>query len=278
MVTPGFFSTMGIPIVAGRGFTREDQRGAPLVAIVNDAAARRIWGNANPVGRRFRLGATGDGASYEVVGVAATARFRGLTDNLEAANAEPDVYFAYGQSTSPDLQIALRGSEGVPISFASVRDAVARIDAGLPLFQYQRMEDVVRRQTSGTRFLSVLLMVFSACALTLAAIGLYTLVAYVVSLSRGEIAIRLALGADRRRITALIVRNSMVVVTAGVIAGSIGAYAAGRAVQSQLFLTDAADPVTFAVVASLLLAVTLVASVIPTRIAVRVSPQIALRD
>ena len=278
MVTPDFFSTMRIPIVAGRAFTREDQRGAPLVAIVNDAAARRIWSSANPIGRRFRLGAAGDGASYEVVGIAATARFRGLTDNLEAANAEPDVYFAYGQSTSPDLQIALRGSEGVPISFGSVRDAVARVDAGLPLFQYQRMEDVVRRQTSGARFLSVLLMVFSACALTLAAIGLYTLVAYVVSLSRGEIAIRLALGADRRRITALIVRNSMVVVTAGVIAGAIGAYAAGRAVQSQLFQTGAADPVTFVAVACLLVAVTLVASLIPTRIAVRVSPQIALRD
>ncbi len=278
IVTPEFFRTMDIRIVAGRGFSRDDRRGAPLVAIVNDAAARRIWGSADPVGRRFHLGRTADGPRYEVVGVAATARFRSLTGDLDAANAEPDVYFAYGQSTSTDLQIALRAAGGGPVSLASVRDAVARIDAGLPLFQFQRMEEVVRLQTSAVRFVSAMLSVFSACALLLASVGLYTLVSYVVSLSRAEIAIRLALGADRRRIIALIVRNSMAVVGVGVALGGVGAYAAGRAVEAQLFQVGAADPATFAGVAVVLLAVTLIASLVPTRLAVRVSPQSALRE
>jgi predicted permease len=278
IVTPEFFRTMDIRIVAGRGFSRDDRRGAPLVAIVNDAAARRIWGSADPVGRRFHLGRTADGPRYEVVGVAATARFRSLTGDLDAANAEPDVYFAYGQSTSTDLQIALRAAGSGPVSLASVRDAVARIDAGLPLFQFQRMEEVVRLQTSAVRFVSAMLSVFSACALLLASVGLYTLVSYVVSLSRAEIAIRLALGADRRRIIALIVRNSMAVVGVGVALGGVGAYAAGRAVEAQLFQVGAADPATFAGVAVVLLAVTLIASLVPTRLAVRVSPQSALRE
>jgi putative ABC transport system permease protein len=274
-VTPGFFTALGIPLVSGRTFTWQDRGGAPLVAIVSEAAADRIWGRGNGLGRRFRLGA--NGPSVEVIGVAATARFRDLSTDLSAAGAEPDVYFPYGQRTDPDLQIVVRSTAGTPVGVASLQQAVAELDRGLPVYQAQRFEEVVRQQTSTARFVSALLTIFSAGALLLAAIGLYGLIAYVVALSRREIAIRLALGAGRARVAALIVRNGMVLVVAGVVAGAAGAFAAGRAIQAQLFRTDSGDPVIYAIVAALLLVVTFVASLVPTRLAVRVDPQAALR-
>ena len=130
---------------------------------------------------------------------------------------------------------------------------------------------------SAQRFVSTLLGIFSAATLVLAAIGLYGLMAYVVGLSRREIAIRLALGADRTRVVALIVRNGMIVVLGGLLVGVLGAFGAGRAIEAQLFATSAADPGTFITVAVLLLAVTFIASLLPTIRAVAVNPQSALR-
>jgi putative ABC transport system permease protein len=209
--------------------------------------------------------------------VAATARFRDLTADLTAAGTEPDVYFSYAQRTDNDLQIAVRGSIGTSTPLVSLQQAIAQIDQGLPLYEGQPLEDVVRQQTSAARFVSALLTIFSAGALTLAAIGLYGLIAYVVALSRQEIAIRLALGADRARVAALIVRNGMVLVIGGVAAGAAAAVAGARAIQAQLFQTDILDPATYAVVATLLFVVTFVACLVPTRHAVRVEPLRALR-
>jgi putative ABC transport system permease protein len=278
IVTPGYFKTLGIPLVAGRDFSIEDRRGAPLVAIVSEAAARRIWGAAPALGRRIRLGRTPDGPAYEVIGVAATVRFRDLTTDLAAATAEPDVYFPFGQLTSNDLQLAMKSMDAAPVSMALIGRAVAQVDPGLPLYRFQPMTDAVRRQTSAARFVSAMLSVFSGCALLLAAVGLYTLVAYVVSLSRAEIAIRLALGAARQGIVALILRNSLVIVGAGIAVGSAAAYVAGRAVEAQLVQTSAADPATYVMVAAVLLVVTVVATVLPTRRAIGISPQAALRE
>jgi putative ABC transport system permease protein len=154
---------------------------------------------------------------------------------------------------------------------------VAQVDAGLPVFEVQPLSDIVRQQTSAQRFVSTLLGIFSVATLLLAAIGLYGLMAYVVGLSRREIAIRLALGADRKRVAALIVRNGMVVVSGGLLVGAVGALGAGRAIEAQLFATSAADPTTFIAVATLLLAVTFVASLLPTIRAVAADPQAALR-
>jgi putative ABC transport system permease protein len=277
-VAPGFFKTLGIPLVAGREFSLEDRRGAPLVAIVTEVSAKRIWGGAPAVGRRFRIGRTPDAPSYEVIGVAGTTRFRDLNADLAAATAEPDVYFSYGQSTSNDIQLALRSTDAAPLSLALVSRAVAQVDPSLPVYQFEPMTAVVRRQTSTARFVSTILSVFAGCALLLAAVGLYTLVAYVVSLSRAEIALRLALGAARPRIVALIFRNCLVIVGAGIAVGSAAAYAAGRAVEAQLAQTSAANPATYAIVAAVLLMVTLAATVLPTRRAVRISPHAALRE
>jgi predicted permease len=276
VITPQFFATLAIPVLEGRGFTDQDRADAPLVAIVNQAAARRIWGGGSAIGRHFRRPGT-DGPAFQIVGVVPDIRFRDLTSDLTASGAEPDVYFPYAQRLDPDIEITVRSDDGSPVPLAALQAAVSGLDAGLPVYEVQRLEDALGRRTSTARFASALLGVFSGGALLLAAIGLYGLIAYVVGLSRREIAIRLALGADGRGVTALIVRNAMTLVVVGVLTGVCGAIAAGRALESQAFHTRAADPVMYAVVATLLLAVTFAASVLPTRRAVRVAPQTALR-
>jgi len=211
------------------------------------------------------------------VGVAGTARFRDLVTDLSARGVEPDVYFPYMQSPSDTIDVGVRTADGSTVTTASLQRAVAAIDGGLPVFGVQPLTDLVANQTSGQRFLSTLVGIFSATTVLLAAIGLYGLMAYVVGLSRREIAIRLALGADRRRVAALIVRNGMVVVLGGLAIGVVGALAAGRAIEAHLFATSAADPVTFGAVGAVLLVVTFVASLLPTLRAVALDPQSALR-
>jgi putative ABC transport system permease protein len=276
LVTPEFFTTLAVPVLEGRAFTDRDRTDAPLVAIVNQAAARRIWGGESAIGRHVRMGGS-TGPAVEIVGVVPDMRFRDLTSDLTSSRAEPDVYLPYAQRTESNLVIAVRSADGAPVPLAALQAAVSGLDAGLPLYSVRRLEDSLGRQTSTARFGSGLLTVFSGGALLLAAIGLYGLIAYVVGLSRREIAIRLALGADGRGVTTLIVRNAMTLVVVGVLAGVGGAIAAGRALESQPFQTRTADPVMYAVVAALLLTVTFVASMLPTRRAVRVAPQTALR-
>ena len=275
-VTPDFFSALGITVVRGRAFTDTDRAGAPLVALINASGAKRLWGTIDVVGRRFRMGATGP--SVEIVGVAADARFRDLTTDLAAARVEPDVYFPYAQRPDRDIEIAVQSKGTAALSLADLQRAVAALDPGLPLYRVQRLNDALRQQTATPRFGSALLMIFSAGALMLAAVGLYSLIAYIVGLSRKEIGIRLALGADARRIVSLIVGKAMALVTVGLAIGVAGAIAAGRALENQLFQTPGIDPAILGTVALLLLIVSVIASIIPTRGAVRVDAQAALRS
>ena len=275
-VTPTFFDTLGIPIVRGRAFTPQDRRGGPLVAIVNESAARRIAPGTDAVGRQFRLGNAG-GPAVEIVGIIPDVRFRDLTTDLSGSRTEPDVFFPFAQTTDRNIQIAVRTADGSLATIGVLQQAVSDIDAGLPLYLVRDLKDLVRQQTSTSRFASALLTLFSTGALLLAALGLYGLVAYVVGMSHQEIAIRMALGASAAGVTALIVRNGMALVLSGIVLGIFGALGAARALQSQLFQTSATDPGAFALVAFVLLTVTLIASVLPTRRAVAVEPHAALR-
>jgi predicted permease len=274
-VTPEFFSTLGIALERGRGFTEHDRTDTPAVAIINASAARRLWGTVDAVGRRFKMGT--DGPTVEVIGVAADARFRSLTTDLTAPRLEPDVYFPFAQRPNGDIEIAVRTRDGSAMPPTGLQAAVAGVDQGLPLYAVQRLEDALRQQTSTARFGSALLTIFSGGALALAAVGLYGLIAYIVGLSHREIGIRLALGADARRVATLIVGNGLMLVAAGIAIGSAGAAAAGRALENQLFQTRAFDAPTVGAVALLLVGVAAVASAIPTRRAMRVDPQSALR-
>jgi ABC-type antimicrobial peptide transport system permease subunit len=246
------------------------------VAIINEAGARRLWGGANiALGRRVRLGSTG--ATAEIVGIVPNARFRDLTTDITAGGAEPDVFFPYAQRTDRDIAIAVRAATGAAVTVGALQQAVAELDAGLPVYAVRTLEDAVAQQTATSRFGSALLTIFSAGALLLAAIGLYGLISYVIGLSRREIAVRMALGADVRRIVLLVVRNGLALVGIGVALGVIGALIAGRALRTQLFETEPMDPAVYAAVAALLVAVAAIATLVPARGAARVNPQTALR-
>lgn len=275
-VTPEYFTTLGISVTHGRPFTNQDRTGTPPVAVVNESAARRIWGTDDAIGRRFRLG-DAQGPLVEIVGIAADARYRDLTTDLTGARVEPDVYFPFAQRTDRDIEIAVRTSDGATLPIASLQRALASVDPGLPLYATQPLTDALNAQSSTARFGSMLLTLFSAGTVLLSAVGLYGLIAYVVGRSRREIAIRLALGANARRVAALIIGNGMILVVAGIAIGLAGAFGAARALETQLFQSSGLELRTQVTVALLLVAIALLASALSTRRAVRVHPQLALR-
>lgn len=275
-VTPDMFATLAIPLVHGRGFTDRDVAGAPPVAIINESAARRLWSDGEATGRRVRLG-DASGPAVEIVGVAADARFRDLTTDLTAAPVEPDLYFPFSQRSDRDLEIAVRTSTGSTISLASLQAAVSSVDESLPLYAFQPLSDAVSQQTSTARFGSALLLVFSIASVILAGIGLYGLVAYVVGLSRREIAIRMALGANARRVMSLVAGNGLALVGAGIVIGVAGGFMAAQALESQLYQASSLEPGIVGAVALVMCLVSSAAILVPIGRVVRADTQSALR-
>ncbi len=276
-VTPDYFATLGIPVVRGRVFTDADRDSAQDVAVVSAAMARRFWRGLDPIGRRFRFG-DATGPEVTVIGVVGTARFRDLTTDLTAPSSEPDIFYSFAQLPDADLSLVLRTSGDQATAMAAVQREVSAIDPGLPLYRVIQMTDLLARQTATARFGSTVLGSFSAVAMLLAAIGIYGVLAFVIGLSRREIAIRLALGATRGRVVRLIVRQGMTLVAFGIAVGLVGAYYASGVLSTQLFGVTATDPLTFAVVPLLLAAIALGASYLPSRTAARIDPQQALKS
>ena len=274
-VAPGFFSALGIRLVEGRAFTAADRDGAPAVVVVNESMARRFWPEGTPVGRSLRLGAAG-GREVSVVGVVADARQRDLTTPL--ATTEPDVYFALPQLPSDELQVAVRSALGAETVAAAVRRELQSIDPTIPLFGVQPMEALLAQQTSASRLASSLLAVFAAAALLLTAVGLYGVLAFVVSLRQREIGIRLALGATRRRVLGGVMRQGLRLVASGLAIGVLVAAGATRGIANLLYGVGAHDPVVFAGVPAVLLAVAALASWVPARRAAGIDPLQALRS
>ncbi|MBA2302231.1 MAG: ABC transporter permease, partial [Acidobacteria bacterium] len=225
-VTPEYFSTLGMKLVAGRLFTGNERPDTPRLAILSESGARRIFPGRDPIGLKFRLGAP-TRPEAEVVGVVADARFRNLTADLGGPRAEPDVFYPYAQIPDRAIQFAVRTSGPAP-SAQVLQQAVSSIDPALPVYGVEPLVQRAERQTANARFTSAIMGAFSVSTLLLAGIGLYGLVSYVVSLSRREIALRLALGADRGRVVRMVVRNGMTLVLAGMGVGLVVAWALGR--------------------------------------------------
>ena len=276
-VLPDWFAALGIPIERGRGFNDADDADAPLVAIVSRSAARRLWGDAPAVGQRFSLESSTEGPWIEVVGVAGDVRHRDLTTDLLAMGSEPDVYFPFAQSTDNDLQIAVQTSAGPEAMQPSLRAAVARVDAALPLLRLQTLDESLRAQTAVRRLGGLLLGTFAAAALALAALGLYGVVAYAVGASWREIALRLALGGRAASVVALIVRQGMTLVALGVAIGIAASLAVSGALAGLLFQVPGRDPFTYVAVSLLLGGIALVATLVPAWRASRLEPQAVLR-
>lgn len=275
-VTPRFFEVLGIPLLAGRGFTAADLGDSPRVAVVSQATARRLWPGQDPLGRRFHLGDL-TGPLVTVVGVAASARFRDLTTDLATSAGGLDVFFPFTQRTDVDLEIAVRSRSGAGLSAAVLQAQLGAIDPQLPLYLVQPLADVVRSQNAAPRFGSLVLGAFSALALILSAIGVYGVIAFVVGLSRREIAIRLALGADGRKVLGVVMANGMMLVLVGVLVGVVGARLGARVLGSQLYGVPVTDTGTFMAVTGLVTLVACLACWLPARRAAQVEPQTVLK-
>jgi predicted permease len=272
-VTPDYFATLGIRLVRGRAFTAADRDSVPTVVIINEATARRLWRDANPVGRRIRLGGA-DGREVTIVGVVGDVRFRDLTTPL--ATSEPDVYFSMGQAPARYLQVAIRSTLPPQQLATALRREVADLDASVPLFAIRPLDELLGQQTARGRFGSAVLTAFGLCALVLSAVGLYGVLAFLVSLRRREIGIRLALGATSGRVLESVIGQGTALAALGLFVGVVAAFFSTRVIESQLFGVGTRDPFVFVGAAVTLLVVAVVASWVPARRASRVDPQIAL--
>ncbi len=271
-VTPGYFAALRIPRIAGRDFSVRDTAASAKVVIVNRAFARRHWPGGDPLGKRLMFaGSNGRSAPWEVVGVVGDVHHSRLD-----APAVPEIYVSYGQAPADSMVLTVRGSGG-PALAAAIRAEVSRLDPEQPVFNVRTMERVLSESTSEARFYATLLAAFAGLALVLAAVGIYSVIAYSVEQRRHEIGIRAALGAQRVQLLELVVKEGMTLAAFGIAAGLAVAAAGTRGMESLLFGIRPHDPAIFAGMAALLAVVALAASLVPALRAARVSPVSALK-
>ncbi len=279
-VTPGYFETMGIPLVKGRYFTDRDNGVALPVVIIDERLARRFWGDADPLGRRlFRPEDTNhittpgpNTRRFTIVGVVKNVKLRGLV-GAESVGA---YYFPYAQSPEHGMTLAIK-TTGDPATIATaVQRQVATIDPELPFYNVRTMDERVELSLVGRRMPMILAVAFGGIALLLSAIGIYGVLAYGVAQRTREFGIRLALGSEAKQIFALVLGEGLIIVGIGLAAGLAGVLLLGRVLESQLYEVKASDPVVLTIVALVLAAVAFCACLVPARRATRIDPVVAL--
>ena len=276
VITPDYFKALRIPLRAGRIFEARDDASSPEVAIINEEAARRHWPGKDPIGQQLHLGvrlAPGVRSGMKtIVGVVGNVRYFGLDLSSPA-----EVYLPHAQHPVDALSMVVR-TETDPLAFApTARADLAALDRELPIAGLRSMEQVVGRSIEERRFTMLLLASFATVAVLLAAIGVYGVLAYLVSQRTQEIGVRLAIGAAPEDVVRLFLREGVTLAASGLAAGLIGALAAGRALNALLFGVTSTDPVTYVAVAGALGLAALAASYAPARRAARVDPMTALR-
>jgi putative ABC transport system permease protein len=264
-----YFETMNIPVLAGRAFSPADRQGAQRVVVISRRMADVIWPGENPVGRPIQV----DGQEPAiVVGVVANVRSQSL-----ATVAQPEMYVPHAQTGLRSIMYVVKSPLDSAQVLSAARDVVRKLDSRLPLIFPSAMSDLLDEQLARPRFYLVLLGLFAVLALVLAAVGIYGVVAYVVTQRTREIGVRMALGARQGEVVALMLWQGLRPAAAGMALGLVIAYAAGRAIQGLLYGVQPYDPVTFAAVSAVLLIVVLIACAIPARRASSVPPAEALR-
>jgi putative ABC transport system permease protein len=275
-ITPDYFKTMNATLVRGRAFTEEDKEGTPLVAIVDETFARRFYPNEDAIGKRIKRGSfKSQNPWMTIVGVV-----RYIKNKRLDTGSHVQAYFPYYQDPQPNaMSLAVRTRPGVdPASLsASVRQTVQQVDRNQPIYNIKTMQQIVSESVAQQRLSMLLLAIFAGAALVLAAVGLYGVLAYLVSIRTHEIGIRMALGASRRDVLKLIVGQGMLLTMIGIVIGLAGAFLLTRIMSSLLFGVRATDPVTFIIVSVVLATVAMLACLIPARRATRVDPMVALR-
>ena len=277
VVTPGYFRAMEIPLLAGRPLAQTDRAGTEPVVVVNESAAELLWPGGDPLGHRFELGTTlglgGPRIGGTVVGVVADVRHHG-----PAEAPRPEVYAAHGQFPVDFLSMTVRTSMPPASLVNPVREQLRALDRSLAMDDVRTMEQRLAASVAQPRLYALLLSVFAAAALLLAAVGIYGVMSCAVRNRVNEIGIRRALGAEARDVLRMVVGSAMSLALGGLALGLLAAFALTRVLAGFLYGVSATDPLTFAAVAILLTAVALLASFIPARRAARVDPMIALRE
>jgi predicted permease len=273
-VTPGYFAALGLRVVEGRDFEPTDLNAASTSVIVSEGVAQRFWRGQSAIGRRVKPGNADSNTPWlTIVGVVADANLRGIPRN---PTGDPDFFFPFNDRAR-FFSVMLRGDGDVGGLVGPVRNVLRRRDGGVAVFGQQALEALVNQQLSSARFLSWLISVFAAVALTLSIIGIYGLLAYWVRRRTPEIGIRAALGAGRGQLLRLVVGQALGLTAIGVGIGSVLAVGAGRWIETLLFGVQRFDGVSFATTAAIMLAAAFCASLAPALRALRIDPLTALR-
>jgi predicted permease len=272
-VSPEYFHLRGMPLLRGRAFNDQDLEDTPQVAVINQAAARTYWQNQDPLGKRVRLNLdardplSSKPAWTTIVGVIADARTESLADA-----AIPQIYRSVYQRPAKSLAIFLRGQLDPSAILGQERSQIQSVDPGLPVFHAETLDDVLSTSLSVRRFSMEMVAFFAATALLLAGLGIYGTISYVVNEQRREIAIRLALGAQRGTILKMVLRRGLGLAAAGAGLGVAGALIVSHLMAGLLYGVSPNDLPTFAGVTLVLTTVALAASYIPALRAMRLDP------
>jgi len=270
-VSPDYFRVMGIPLLKGREFSGADHESAPMVAVINEAMAKRYWPNADPIGQRIKE--TSNQAVWrEIVGVVGSVRHRDRGEE-----PRPEMFVPWSQVPGATINLAVRTQMEPGGVGATLRRAVMAIDGNLPLYEVRTMEDRLFESVAQPRFRMALLGVFAALALVMAVVGLYAVMTVSVAQRTHELGIRIALGAQRRDVIGIVLRQAVKLVSIGVMIGLAGAWALTRVMTTLLYEVKPTDPLTFLAVPVLLIAVAVLACWLPARHAATVDPIAALR-
>jgi predicted permease len=272
VITPGYFGAMGMSLMRGREFDAMDDADKPPVAIVNETLARQFFPLGDAVGKRIKDMKVG-GDWKTIVGVVRDVRGHALE-----TQARLQLYVPYAQEGRYEMVMAVRAdAAALPSLRSALQQELKQLDALLPVANYRTMPELVSKATARPRFVTLLLGLFAAAALMLTVIGLYGVVAYGVNQRTREIGIRVALGAQPRDVLTLVIGQGMKLVLAGVALGISAAFALTRLLKELLFGVSATDPLTYGLIALLLMLVALLACWIPARRATKVDPLVALR-
>ena len=269
LATPGYFHTMNIPFIEGRDFDDRDVLKAPEAVIINRDMARRYWPDEDPIGKRL---AVGDGPWRTVVGIVGDVKQAGL--DIET---RPEMFWPYYQMPVGFTTFVVRTSGDPQAMTSTVRGAMQEIDQDLPLYGIKTVNDVISESVAPRRLNMLLLGVFAGLALVLAAVGLYGVISYSVSQRTREIGIRMALGASHKSVLRLVVGQGMLLALIGVAIGVVASFFLTKFMATLLFGVSATDPLTFVAISVLLMGVSMVASLVPARRAMKVDPMVSLR-
>ncbi len=274
-ISPGYFQTLGIPLLSGRDYDQRDTNESNPVVIINETLAKKYFANQNPLGKRINpsFGADSRGVLMrEIIGIVGDVKHARLDEE-----ANPVVYIAHAQNSRPVMTMAVLTENDPNQSVAAIRAQVQAIDKDLPIFNLRTVEQAIRSSVAQPRFNTLLLGLFAGVALLLTIVGLYGVMSYSVTLRTHEIGLRMALGAQPSEILRLVLKQGLRLTLLGVLLGLAIAYAIARVTESLLFDISATDPLTFSLVSALLIGVALAACFIPARRATKVDPMVALR-